>query len=708
MVNFNSQAQQFSLDLANVVNNLGLSIQGIEVTQCVQYYEADDHLTDSADRGENNSIRLVSGKPAWVRVYLWSAFETPLQSGTLEVQRRSHGILWNTVTTLSPDPSSATSIPALPQYDATRGDLSRTLNFIIPADEMIGQLRLVARAESKNRTAQGMVDIAVTLRQTLRIAGVMIAYNGPASNAPNAPNLTIAAPTLADLQAISVTALTMFPVQTTAIYRAASTLTQSQSLMVGSFPTSGCGAPWDILHARVANVRVGDGNPPGWIYYGLLPNGVPTDFIGGCGGGGVAVGPPDAGTFAHEVGHACGLGHAPDGIAPNPDPSYPAYEPYDPVDTPRASTGEFGLDINNGRIFTPRFFRDFMSYSVPDWISPYHYTRLLDNATLDPVTVGIDYPWWKDLVWEEVRKWPEIPEMHDELELPVFPPSRRVNIISLIARIDFGEITEVLHVIRANAYVHQPRTSGTPFIVRLRDQNGQVLSVGSLTQLRSNLSCNCGIDEKATSYVAQALLPDTAPGSTLEIYDGDTIVWSRSAPNSPPQVGDTHVDVDETGVANISWEMREGSAEPLQLWLRWSRDGEVWRSVLTELSSPPIEISVDQLPQGEGLLQIVAHDGFFSSYGEPVSLTIPDRPARGVILHPVQDHTYVAGQTIRLWASIIDDADDGTENAVWSVDGTVVGQGVDTWTVLEAGRRTVAFRVGPNGVESAITINVNT
>ncbi|KRA79705.1 hypothetical protein [Altererythrobacter sp. Root672] len=45
-------------------------IDGIEVTQSIQYYEADKHLTDPADRGPNNSIRLMMHKPALVRVYI--------------------------------------------------------------------------------------------------------------------------------------------------------------------------------------------------------------------------------------------------------------------------------------------------------------------------------------------------------------------------------------------------------------------------------------------------------------------------------------------------------------------------------------------------------------------------------------------------------------------------------------------------------------
>jgi hypothetical protein len=45
-------------------------IVGIEVTQAIQYYHSASHLTDPADRGADNSVRLIARKPAWVRVYV--------------------------------------------------------------------------------------------------------------------------------------------------------------------------------------------------------------------------------------------------------------------------------------------------------------------------------------------------------------------------------------------------------------------------------------------------------------------------------------------------------------------------------------------------------------------------------------------------------------------------------------------------------------
>lgn len=705
------------LELAN--RWLNLSIAGIEVTQAIQYYESDQHLTDPADRGADNAIRLVASKPAWVRVYLGSFFGASGITGTLEVQRRHSGLIFQTITTLNPVPPTPSTVPGIWQYDyaTNRGTIGSTLNFIIPAEEMIGTLRLIARATNGTHNPELSISFDVTLRQTLRLAGVMIAYNGPASNAPGAPNLTIAAPTLADLQAMSATALTLFPVQSTASYRVAGNLTLTFPLIdPGPFPTSGCGASWDNLHAQVANARTADGNQPGWIYYGLLPNGVPIGMVGGCGGGGVAVGPINQpGTLAHEAGHAAGLAHAPGGGAPNPDPNYPAYEPYDTAANRQASIGEFGLNINNGAIAAPQTFRDLMSYAGPSWISPYHYGRLVNNAILNPVTVGIDYPWWKDLVWEEIRKWPWIPEPDPppfdfDLELPVFPPPwPPVNLISLIVLISHNEIAEVLHVSRTRMYSQLEGALSTPFSAQLRDKEGQVLAEGQLLRLETG-ACGCGgcagNEEAPDHYLAQALIPDVAPGDALTINTGDQIVWERRAPKKPLRVAGLDAGMDD-GALLVSWKK---SREAVEYWLRWSTDGENWRSLATGLTGNDVRLEPGQLPSGKVLLQLVAHDGFSSYPSEPVEVNLPDRGPETAILHPVDGHTYASGQTLRLWGSVSGHESEATarQSAVWLLDGNEIARGLDTWITLEPGEHKLTLLVesGSGAAEASVVVNI--
>ena len=71
----------------------GLHIDGVEVTQAIQYRSADQHLTDLADRGPDNSIRLVADKAARVRVYVRN-LPAPVFGviGSVTVQRRRYGV----------------------------------------------------------------------------------------------------------------------------------------------------------------------------------------------------------------------------------------------------------------------------------------------------------------------------------------------------------------------------------------------------------------------------------------------------------------------------------------------------------------------------------------------------------------------------------------------------------------------------------------
>ncbi|MFT5701281.1 MAG: hypothetical protein ACI8ZB_004172 [Desulforhopalus sp.] len=689
-----------------------LSIGGIEVTQATQYYRAAGHLTDASDRGPDNSIRLIAGKPSMIRVYLSSFSGISGVSGTLEVQRRYHGFMWQTVANLTPMAPVLTDVPSQSQgdYATVRGTLNQTLNFIIPAEEMIGTLRLIARVEAGSLKTDHTIIVPVTLRQTLRIAGVMIAYNGPANSAPNAPNLQLAAPTLAELQLMSARALALFPVQSQAEVRVAGNLTLTNHLQDTSFPTSGCGAAWDTLHGRVANARTADGNQPGWIYYGFMNNGVPRGPVGGCGGGGVGVGPVNADTLAHECGYAAGLGHAPAGGAPNPDPGYPAYEPYDPPATPQASIGEFGVDVNNGTISSPQFVRDFMAYGGPDWISPYHYGKLLNKAILNPATVGIDSPWWKDRFYEELKKWPWLPIPDPppfDWELPMFPPDYPMEkVISLIVRIENGFVSEVMHVARTQVRTHLEHAKRTNLKASLRSKKGETLAQSTLFQLE-RLPGGCGDceDGEQKSYIAQAFIPDVAKGASLEISSDKEVLWHRGATKEPCEIKGFKakmVKVDRSkDVLQVDWKIANLAAD---IWVRWSTDGENWKSLATNLTGEKAEFEARVLPPGRVLLQLVTHDGFFSRYSEPIKIVVLKYPPEVTILHPVDGYTYMAGQSLRLWGVATGSGGTNlrTTKATWLLGREKIAQGLDGWSVLEPGKHVLTLQVkGETGTGTA-------
>ena len=102
-----------------------LYVDGMEVSQAIQYYHSAEHLTDSADIAPDNSVRLIAGKPAWVRVYVRSLLLNQITgvTGTLEVSRQSFFNIYNTLGTLNPEAPGTVTATRNPDYDTERSSI---------------------------------------------------------------------------------------------------------------------------------------------------------------------------------------------------------------------------------------------------------------------------------------------------------------------------------------------------------------------------------------------------------------------------------------------------------------------------------------------------------------------------------------------------------------------------------------------------------
>lgn len=141
----------------------GPSMQGLEVTQALQHFRANQHLNDSSDIGPDNSLQLVAGKPAWVRVYLRSGQDSSFNNGAvndvtgqLVVEQNQNGV-WSTVTTLTPtNTGGTTTARANPSYANERGNIGATLNFaVLPTRcraRCVSELRLKRPTLTKERS----------------------------------------------------------------------------------------------------------------------------------------------------------------------------------------------------------------------------------------------------------------------------------------------------------------------------------------------------------------------------------------------------------------------------------------------------------------------------------------------------------------------------------------------------------------------------
>ena len=385
-----------------------LRIRGVEVTQAIQHYRAAGHLTDRADRGGTNSLPLVVGKRAWVRVYLrsgvdggWNNGELAGVTGRLTVSRVVGGSP-RVVTTLDPRNAPVTARAAYTIYRTERGDATTTLNFVIPAAEVTGRLRLdvevFADTTCFGRTSdRRTVEVDVARLNRLRLRGVPFAFNPPAGSTFTA----LGAPTLQQLRRDAGLAYAMWPVARPRTRDITVTGAQSTSLPLSDprAGVGGCSNNWSALLNQLSVAAANDGPRANTVYYAYLPAAMPVN-VPGCGTGGQGGGRQgDALTMAHEIGHGLGRPHSPCNVTG--DNNYPVYEPYDSIVAPVTATnpnlqlaltsiGEFGLDPRNGTIFDPQNTADVMSYCGPNnWISKYLHRIVYGARILNPQAVPV-------------------------------------------------------------------------------------------------------------------------------------------------------------------------------------------------------------------------------------------------------------------------------------------------------------------------------
>ncbi|MCX2966875.1 M66 family metalloprotease, partial [Gordonia aquimaris] len=270
-------------------------------------------------------------------------------------------------------------------YRTERANGMATVNFMIPADQFYGVMKLTVQINGHGNPQRSLI-VRADLVQTLRVRAILIDYDGPSTavvpaGAPQPANLTLPAPTMADVESTASMALAAMPVRATGSFVRAATLSWNLPLD-GPADTE---KNWNLLLTALDEIRLLDGNRSDVIYYGFLPQLTPAggtaDHKGVLGKGVPGLGSGrvlEERTFIHEAGHACDLAHAPCGDPKDPDKAYPTYG------MSSASIGEFGLDIRYGQVKDPQTTRDYMSYCGPSWISLYHHAKLIEHSRLTP------------------------------------------------------------------------------------------------------------------------------------------------------------------------------------------------------------------------------------------------------------------------------------------------------------------------------------
>lgn len=658
-------------------------ILGIEVTQSIQYHRAREHLTDPADRGADNSVQLVAYKAAWVRVYVRSGLLSAITNvtGTLELARRNRALEYELVDTYTPQGGSVTAEQSI-AYRTERGRLGRSLNFVIPASEFHGTLRLTARLTGYDGSDKA-VDLTVRLVQTLRVRGIFVAYNGPSTSAAPTPTMPVTQlklprPTLADLQSTASTAFAAMPVQATGSFAVCSIMNWFSPLDDARTAPGACSNNWNSLLAWMSLLRDNDGNRGDVVYFGLLPAGIPLG-VPGCGDeglGAAAVGNEQ--TFLHEIGHGYGFQHTPCGAAGDTDPNYPTYEPY-----MSASIGEFGLDIRGGTIFDPQLTADYMSYCPPRWMSLYQHERLLEHPRLMPRwlpperSVFDDYPRQRAFDVEHLW-WPDPPWLKELSERRMDP------VISIQGRVLEDGRIEVDSV--ARIHVVAPALGvATRWVAQLLDDQGQALSRAVLMRREPQGGGCCGgnhsnHDNDAPPFAFRAYVPNVAPGASLRIDGPGKQAWSREASQHPPLFAHTAFNVNREQELALEWRLEEGDVK--DVWAQWRRDhDDAWHGLAIGLGENNATLPLEGLPAGNIQVRLIAHDGFHSTESEPMGVELPEREPILSIVSPPDGMTFRAGHPMQLQGNLIDSSGQPLhdERLTWWLDGVPIGRNRERW-----------------------------
>ncbi|MGW6727317.1 hypothetical protein ACWF9G_15565 [Nocardia sp. NPDC055029] len=655
-------------------------VDGIEVTQSIQFFRASQHLTDPSDRGPDNSLRLVASKPAWVRVYADPGLLGLRLSGVLEVETLGNDGLFHHTATLSPRwPASVDA--SVRDFVARRSTVTNTLNFVVPADKFRGRMRLTFTLTdlAGNTYDTKTLLVHATLRQTLRLRGILVSYNGADSSSAPTTTLNLAPPTMADLRTTAALATRALPVRSEADLGFAGRIPWNLPLDDPPPSVGGCSLNWNALMTQLVDARNNDGNRPNVVYYGLLPTGTPVGPVVGCRQS--AVGAGAAGnqrTLLHEVGHVCGFQHtAGCGMTGTTDPNFPQFEPYF-----IGSIGEFGLDVADGTILPPDTTGDFMGRCTTRWMSTFRHKALIGHQFLAPEDVDIDIP----VEWDpRLKRYSDAElvsgsggERYFRAEMQFHP------VIAVSGIVDDAGHVDVRSVVRVPA-AGRPPGERTTMIARLIGSEGQTLARGKLLRSISQ-SCCCDAansDDFSSGYFFEAYLPDAARGAELVIDDtagGGAVLWRRTAPQQRPSI--ERFEAKATGDnLEIHWQAGPTNEE-LEAWVQYSTDDGVnWEGLATGIRGANPVVDIASVPSGRVLVRIMVHNGFDTVASDAVAVQVPLRTPEVVILWPEQDGVLVAGGPLRVLGSVADTSGRPLPDASyhWVLDEKDLGDGDDEW-----------------------------
>lgn len=311
----------------------------------------------------------------------------------------------------------------------------------------------------------------------------------------------------------------------------------------------------DTLYYGVINV-VGAGQCGGGCVAGLGWLGVPTAV----GFSGFGAGQNTASTtFTHEAGHNFDRSHTPGCEALGTDPGYPASY----IDgLGRATIGQYGLDVSNGTLYAPASNFDYMSYCGPEWTSDYTYKAIYDFRQVNPWLIN---------------------------------RADQQDALALSGGFDADGNAQVWTVSRQAAIIRPAEATGT-HRAELLDARGNVLTSRAFTPTRmeGDVTGPEGLVSGFELSGFQVAVPMVEGVAGLRIYEGERLVFERTAPSPAPELTLVNTTLAGEG-ASVRWRLTAGAAETVYH-VRFSPDGgQTWTVLAINATASSLNIPANLL-----------------------------------------------------------------------------------------------------------------
>jgi hypothetical protein len=310
----------------------------------------------------------------------------------------------------------------------------------------------------------------------------------------------------------------------------------------------------------------------------------------------------------HELAHNLGAQHAwsptfnednhcfkAEGVDIRVDPAWPY--------AGTAHIQEFGIDLYSDPpvIYSPSFY-DMMAYCTLPWISPHTYRTIFNSPFLqsDPTAV---------LPLADFRPQLQSQESGTLLVSGIVYPDGTVSQPEVVRLVDTGaSFTPPVE------FIPPP---GDDYCLNVRDDDDTVLAEHCFDV--GFIDIETGEIEPSSYFFT---LPDAAAENVAEvsISKNQVSLVIVTPSNTPPKVNVIFPNGGETlrGQQTIIWEATDADSDPLTYDVLYSGDnGQTWSPLAVRVKESTTAFNVDQLPPTyDGLIRVIAHDGFHTAVDE--------------------------------------------------------------------------------------------